>query len=70
MLTLTFLTSRLGMIDPLLLLETEGFFSFVYMSVFTTKLASASVTELQKKKKNLAREIEAILAKGKTLISF
>lgn len=48
-LTLTFLTSRLAMTGPLLLLETEIFFSLVYMSVFTTKLASVPVTELKKK---------------------
>lgn len=35
------------MTGPLLLLETEVFFSLAYMSVFTTKLASAPVTELK-----------------------
>ena len=44
------------MTGALLLLETEIFFSLVYMSVFTTKLASAPVTEL--KKIYLARETE------------
>lgn len=45
---LTFLTSRLAMTGPLLLLETEIVFSLEYMSVFITKLVSAPATELKK----------------------
>jgi hypothetical protein len=43
------------MTGPLLLLETGIVFSFVYVSVLATKLASAPVTELKNKRNKLSK---------------